>query len=65
VLNAANEVAVDAFLGGRLNFTGIARVIEDVLDRQPVVAVRALDDVLEADREARALARSALRGVTG
>lgn len=65
VLNAANEVAVDAFLGGRLNFTGIARVIEDVLDRQPVVAVRALEDVLEADREARALARSALRGVAG
>lgn len=56
VLNAADEVAVEAFLAGRLSFLGIAEVLADVLER---VAVRdaTLDAVLQADGEARALAR--------
>jgi 1-deoxy-D-xylulose-5-phosphate reductoisomerase len=56
VLNAANEVAVAAFLDRRLNFPGIARVIESVLTRHTVRAVNELGDVLEADAWARATA---------
>ncbi len=56
-LNAADEVAVAAFLDGRLPFPGIAAVIEAVLERMPRVAFAGMDDVLAADREARRLAR--------
>ena len=58
VLNAANEVAVAAFLEGRLNFAGIARVIEAVLATAPSGAASDLAVVLEADEQAR---ESALR----
>jgi 1-deoxy-D-xylulose-5-phosphate reductoisomerase len=60
VLNAANEVAVAAFLGGRLGFPGIPALIEAVLDRHETGAVSALRDVLEADRWARGVADSML-----
>jgi len=60
VLNAANEVAVAAFLGGRLGFLGIADLIEAVLDRHENRAASGLTEVLEADRWARALADSML-----
>ena len=56
VLNAANEVAVEAFLAGRLAFTGIARVIEGVL---AAVAAGPADDlarVMKADAQARSAA---------
>ncbi|HEX5899209.1 MAG TPA: 1-deoxy-D-xylulose-5-phosphate reductoisomerase [Solirubrobacteraceae bacterium] len=56
VLNAANEVAVHAFLNGRLDFLGIPAVIETALERLPAVPVRAFDSLHEADREARAVA---------
>jgi 1-deoxy-D-xylulose-5-phosphate reductoisomerase len=56
VLNAANEVAVHAFLAGRLPFLGIAAVIEDALEALPAQPVRAFETLYEADREARALA---------
>jgi 1-deoxy-D-xylulose-5-phosphate reductoisomerase len=56
VLNAANEVAVQAFLEGRLNFTGIATVIDKVLQRLESSPVKALGDVLDADAAARRLA---------
>jgi 1-deoxy-D-xylulose-5-phosphate reductoisomerase len=61
VLNGANEVAVDAFLGGRLPFTGIARVIADTLDEVPTGEAVSLEAVMAADDEARraALARVA------
>jgi 1-deoxy-D-xylulose-5-phosphate reductoisomerase len=55
-LNAADEVAVAAFLDRRLAFAGIARVIEAVLGRMPRVSVAAIEDVARADREARRLA---------
>jgi 1-deoxy-D-xylulose-5-phosphate reductoisomerase len=55
--NAADEVAVTAFLEGRLPFTGIAAVIEQVLERTPSRHFAAIADVLSADDEARALAR--------
>jgi 1-deoxy-D-xylulose-5-phosphate reductoisomerase len=56
VLNAANEVAVHAFLAGRLGFLGIAAVIEDTLERLPAEPVLAFDSLYEADAAARALA---------
>jgi 1-deoxy-D-xylulose-5-phosphate reductoisomerase len=56
ILNAANEVAVDAFLHGRLGFTSIARVIEEVLGRLAVGEADTLERVLGADRSARACA---------
>ena len=56
MLNAANEVAVAAFLERRIRFTDIARIIGGVLEAEPAVAVNCLDAVLEADRRARELA---------
>jgi len=56
-LNAADEIAVAAFLDGRLSFPGIAAVIEGVLERMPRCAFNKIDDVLAADAEARRLAR--------
>ncbi len=55
-LNAANEIAVEAFLGGRLGFTGIAEVIENVLGETSVELLVSLEQVYAADVEARALA---------
>jgi 1-deoxy-D-xylulose-5-phosphate reductoisomerase len=53
VLNAANEIAVHAFLEGRLDFLGIPAVVEATLDRLPAAPVRAFESLYEADREAR------------
>lgn len=58
-LNAANEVAVAAFLEGRLRYTWIARVIEAVLEwqaKQASVTLTSLDDVLDLDARARSFA---------
>lgn len=56
MLNAANEVAVEAFLGRRIRFTEIASIIADVLEQEAVGAAGCLDDVLMADQQARRLA---------
>ena len=56
VLNAANEIAVHAFLDGRLPFAGIAAVIEETLARLPAEPVRAFDSLYGADAAARAAA---------
>ena len=56
VLNAANEVAVAAFLEGRLPFLEIAEVVADALDRADGAPARDLDDLLEVDRAARVVA---------
>ena len=55
--NAADEVAVEAFLDWRLPFSGIAEVIERVLARTPRIKMSAISDVLAADGEARRMAR--------
>ncbi len=64
VLNAANEVAVEAFLGRRIGFTDIARLVADCLEtaqgRGLMGPAGALEDVLRVDGEARGLARSLL-----
>jgi 1-deoxy-D-xylulose-5-phosphate reductoisomerase len=62
VLNAANEVAVHAFLEGRLHFNGIPAVIERTLSELPVAPVRAFESLYEADREARVVAGEAVAG---
>jgi 1-deoxy-D-xylulose-5-phosphate reductoisomerase len=56
-LNAADEVAVAAFLEHRLPFPGIAEVIERVLGRMPRIKLEKMDDVLKADAEARRMAK--------
>jgi 1-deoxy-D-xylulose-5-phosphate reductoisomerase len=56
VLNAANEVAVHAFLNERLGFLGIAEVIEETLAQLPAEPVRAFESLYEADRRAREVA---------
>jgi 1-deoxy-D-xylulose-5-phosphate reductoisomerase len=63
VLNAANEIAVHAFLNGRLPFLGIAEVIERTLDALPGAPVRAFESLYEADREARSIAEEVSRSV--
>jgi 1-deoxy-D-xylulose-5-phosphate reductoisomerase len=54
VLNASNEVAVHAFLSGRLPFMGIPALIEQTLERVPASRVHSFDSLYDADAEARA-----------
>jgi len=63
MLNAANEIAVAAFLERQIPFLFIPRVIESVLDSLPVYPVRSLDDVTGADAEARRVAQEQIRRV--
>jgi 1-deoxy-D-xylulose-5-phosphate reductoisomerase len=56
VLNAANEVAVHAFLGERLGFMGIPAVIEGTLEQLPARTVHSFESLYEADAEARRIA---------
>jgi len=58
VLNASNEVAVHAFLRGRLRFLDIPAVIETSLATCGHVPVRSFDDLYDADAEARSVAAS-------
>jgi len=64
-LNAADEVAVSAFLDRRLPFLGIAEVIERVLARAARVKFEKMDDVLTADAEARRMAQEEVGRVAG
>jgi 1-deoxy-D-xylulose-5-phosphate reductoisomerase len=64
VLNAANEVAVAAFLDGALPFTGIADVIERALDAVPPRPVGHFSDLYKADAQAREYAAELVHGVT-
>ena len=63
VLNAANEIAVEAFLDRRVAFTAIAEIVERVLDSTPMEGMNTLDDVYQADSLGRANAMQALRAV--
>ena len=60
ICNAANEVAVEAFLDERIRFTDIPRVIESAMERVTSVEPTDLDVVETADREAREAAREAI-----
>jgi 1-deoxy-D-xylulose-5-phosphate reductoisomerase len=63
VLNAANEIAVHAFLEGRLRFVEISQVIERTLSELPSEPVRAFESLYEADRQARDVAVEAVVGL--
>jgi 1-deoxy-D-xylulose-5-phosphate reductoisomerase len=63
VLNAADEVAVAAFLAGQIPFTGIAAVIERVLEEMPARPVTHFDDLFAADAEARRRSEEEVRGL--
>ncbi|MGE5489567.1 MAG: 1-deoxy-D-xylulose-5-phosphate reductoisomerase [bacterium] len=56
-LNAADEIAVEAFLAGRIGFTDISEVVESTLERVAVRQPESLEDVLAVDEESRAAAR--------
>jgi len=60
ILNAANEVAVAAFLAGQIRFTRIAAVVEETLAHMSAAAPRSLDDVLALDSDARVRAADIL-----
>jgi 1-deoxy-D-xylulose-5-phosphate reductoisomerase len=64
VLNAADEVAVAAFLDGRIPFSGIAAVIERVLEEMPAQPVTHFDDLFATDAEARQRSEAEIRGLT-
>jgi len=65
ILNAANEVAVDAFLGGRLPFSAIPGLIEDTLAAVPASAADGLEGILAADEAARRGAMSSMARLLG
>jgi 1-deoxy-D-xylulose-5-phosphate reductoisomerase len=56
-LNAADEIAVEAFLHGEISFPGIAAVVEETLSRIPNRQPRTVADILEIDQESRCMAR--------
>jgi 1-deoxy-D-xylulose-5-phosphate reductoisomerase len=61
VLNAANEVAVAAFLTGEIRFPDIVRLVEETLTDARFDAPRSIDDVLEIDRVTRERARAMMK----
>jgi 1-deoxy-D-xylulose-5-phosphate reductoisomerase len=64
-LNAANEVAVAAFLDGNLSWLGIAEVLEAALDLHDGTVLDGVDSVIDVDRRARELARTIIEGKQG
>jgi 1-deoxy-D-xylulose-5-phosphate reductoisomerase len=65
VMNAANEIAVAAFLDRRVRFPDIWQIVEDVMNRHTPVAHPDLDAILEADQWARAEARKCVEALKG
>jgi 1-deoxy-D-xylulose-5-phosphate reductoisomerase len=57
-LNAANEIAVDAFLNNKIGFLEISSTLEKTLEAVPIVSLDTLDDVMENDQLSRQVARS-------
>lgn len=62
-LNAANEIAVAAFLAGEVGFIDIARINEETLNKMEPLSVSSLQQILEEDRKARDIARELVRGI--
>ena len=63
VLNAANEVAVNAFLNQEIGFSDIARIVERTMDAHSVAINPELDDIIDADRQARIRAEDLIRNI--
>jgi len=64
-LNAADEIAVSAFLKEEISFPGIARVVRETLERVPVSAPQSIGEVLEVDRKSREVARQVIGSMAG
>lgn len=62
--NAANEIAVEAFLAGSIKFTEFSGIIENVLEKIKVVSTPGLEDIIRADQEARETAKEKIEEVT-
>jgi 1-deoxy-D-xylulose-5-phosphate reductoisomerase len=60
VLNAANEIAVEAFLDGELSYLGIAKLVERVMEMHVTHAIETIENVMEADEWARRTARDVI-----
>ena len=61
ILNAANEVAVAAFLNRRIKFMDIPRLVENVMNETPYISKVSLDDLVSTNAEARARAEAGVR----
>jgi 1-deoxy-D-xylulose-5-phosphate reductoisomerase len=61
IMNAANEVAVEAFLNGRINFDKISEIVETTMNKMSGNESDSVDAILEADREARADSKALIR----
>lgn len=61
-MNAANEIAVGAFLEHRIGFTEIARINQNVVEKMPNSTISSIDDVLAVDAQARAIAEQLIAG---
>ena len=57
IFNAANEIAVDAFLRNRIGFLDIPRIIETTLDNSNYITTNSVDDLLSLDAEIRQSAK--------
>jgi 1-deoxy-D-xylulose-5-phosphate reductoisomerase len=64
-LNAADEIAVEAFLAGNIPFPGIAATVAECLEQVPVRKLTSIADLLELDRESRRVARQVVKQVIG
>lgn len=61
MMNAANEVAVGAFLNRKIGFLDIVKTVETVLDKMSLPAVRTIEDVIAVDAQAREQAAAVIR----
>ncbi|HJN22737.1 MAG TPA: 1-deoxy-D-xylulose-5-phosphate reductoisomerase [Rhodospirillales bacterium] len=61
IMNAANEVAVESFLSGRIDFLDIIRIVEQALEAAPEFRLESLSDVINADDEARDIAKKLIK----
>lgn len=64
VLNAANEIAVDAFLNRKIRFTDIPVIIERCMDSVEIMIAESLEIILDVDRNARILSNQIIEGLT-
>ncbi|USG59614.1 1-deoxy-D-xylulose-5-phosphate reductoisomerase [Sneathiella marina] len=61
ILNAANELAVEGFLEGKLGFLDICSVVEETLQQSKIIELNSIEEIIDADRSGRALARSIVK----
>lgn len=63
ILNAANEVAVENFITGKIGFLEIINVVENTLEKIPAEKMQSLEQVFEIDRKSREIANSLIKGI--